>query len=63
MYTFEMTYAYGEGKCCQCSAGEYKITVNGEPGATSSNREFRDVVRESFDVVGRTTGLSAGCRV
>ncbi len=31
---------YSEGKCCQYSDGEYKITVNGEPGACSSNVDF-----------------------
>jgi hypothetical protein len=42
--------------CCEYSAGEYNITVSGKPGAISSSGEFREVVRESFDVVGRSTG-------
>jgi hypothetical protein len=47
---------YGNGICCQYGAGAFKITVNGDAGAISSSGEFRDVVRKSFDVVGRNTG-------
>jgi hypothetical protein len=36
--------------------------VNGEAEATSSNREFRDVARKSFDVVGRSTGPTVDYR-
>jgi hypothetical protein len=63
-YTFEMTDMYGEGIFYRYSAGEYKVTVNGEPGAVSTCGGFRDVVRESFDV-GRSRGppLTTGFRV
>jgi hypothetical protein len=54
--TFEMTDTYGDGMCCQYGAGEFKSTMNGEPGAIGSSEKFRDVVRESFDVVWRNTG-------
>jgi hypothetical protein len=54
-YTSETTDAYRYGICCQCNTGEFKATVNGEPVAISSSGEFRDVVRESFDVVRRST--------
>jgi hypothetical protein len=54
-YTFEMTDAHGYGICCQDSPGRFKATVNGEPVAISSSGEFRDVDRESFDVVKRST--------
>jgi hypothetical protein len=30
-YTFEMADTYRDGVCCQYGAGEFKITVNGEP--------------------------------
>jgi hypothetical protein len=43
-----MTDMYGNGNCYQYNAGEYKITMNGEPGATNSNG--------IFDVVGCATG-------
>jgi hypothetical protein len=36
-YTFEMTDTYVEGICYQYSTDEYKITLNGEPGAISSS--------------------------
>jgi hypothetical protein len=55
-YTFEMTGTYGDGICCQYSAGEFKIAVDGEPVSISSSGEFRDVVWESCHVVGRSTG-------
>jgi hypothetical protein len=54
-YTFETTDAYGYGIRCQYSPGRFKATVNGEPVAMSSSGEFRDVNRESFDVVRRST--------
>jgi hypothetical protein len=57
-YTFKMNDTYGDGICCQYGAGKFKMTVHGEPVAicsSSSSREFRDVVRESIDVVGRST--------
>jgi hypothetical protein len=38
--TFEMTDTYGDGMCCQYGAGEFKITMNGEPGAIGSSGEF-----------------------
>ncbi len=53
-FTFEMTDTYGDGICCQYGASRFKATVNGEPIAISSSGEFRDVVRESFDVVRRS---------
>jgi hypothetical protein len=55
-YTFELTEAYGDGICYQYGAGEFKIIVNGEPEAIGSNEDFGDAVRESLDVVGRSTG-------
>jgi hypothetical protein len=40
------------------------ITVNDEPVAnSSSNGEFRDVVRESFDVIGRSNGPTVNYRL
>jgi hypothetical protein len=30
-----MIDTYGDGIHCQCGAGEFKITVNGEPRAAS----------------------------
>jgi hypothetical protein len=52
-----LTDTHGDGICYEYGAGEFKITVNGEPGANnSSSGEFRDFVRESFDVVGCSTG-------
>jgi hypothetical protein len=51
-----MADTFGEGTCGKYSAGEYNITVYGELGAISSSGEFRDVIRESFPVVGRSTG-------
>jgi hypothetical protein len=62
-YTFEMAGTYGDGICCRYGAGEFKTTVSGEPVAISSSGEFRDVVRESFDVVGRSTGPTVDCRL
>jgi hypothetical protein len=53
-YTFEMTDTFGDGICCLEGNGEFKITVNGELAA-SNNGDFEDVVRETFDVVGRAT--------
>jgi hypothetical protein len=51
-----MTDTYGDEICCRYGTGEFKITVNGEAVAIiGSSGEFRDVVRESFDVVGRST--------
>jgi hypothetical protein len=44
-YTFEMTDTYGDEICCQYGAGEFKITVNGEPGAISSRRCSGDLRR------------------
>jgi hypothetical protein len=61
--TFKMTNTYGDGMSCQYGAGEFKITMNGEPGAISSSGEFRDVVRESFDVVWRNTGPTVDYRL
>jgi hypothetical protein len=62
-YTFEMTDTYGDGICYQYGAGEFKITVIGEPGDISSSGKFRGVVRESFDVVGRSTGPTVDYRL
>jgi hypothetical protein len=36
-YTFEMAGTYGDGICCRYGAGEFKISVNGEPVAISSS--------------------------
>ncbi len=44
-YTDERTDTYGNGICCSYGAGEFKITVNGEPVAISSSGECREVVR------------------
>jgi hypothetical protein len=44
-----MADTYRDGICCQYGAGEFNISVNGEPGANSSSGECRDVVRECFD--------------
>jgi hypothetical protein len=52
-----MPATYGEGICCQYSAGEFKATVNGELVAISISGEFRDVVRRSFDVIGNSISL------
>jgi hypothetical protein len=61
-YTFETTDTYRDGICCQDGPGRFKATVNGETVAissssssSSSSGEFRDVVRESFDMVRRST--------
>jgi hypothetical protein len=54
--TFEMNGTYEDRICGQYGAGEFNVIVNGEAGAISGSRVFRDVVRESFDVVGRSTG-------
>jgi hypothetical protein len=52
-----LTDTHGDGICYEYGAGEFKITVNGEPGANSSSSgEFRDFIRESFDVIGCSTG-------
>jgi hypothetical protein len=55
-YTFELSDTYGDGICCQYGSGEFKITVNGEPLIITSNGEFQDVTRETFDVVGSGSG-------
>jgi hypothetical protein len=34
--TFVMTDTHGDRICCQYGAGEFKITVNGEPVATNT---------------------------
>ena len=57
-YTFQTTDASGYGICCRDGPGRFKATVNGEPVAISSSGEFRYVIRESFDVVRRSTGLT-----
>jgi hypothetical protein len=62
-YTFEMTETYGDGICCQYGASEFKITGTGEPVAIISISEFRYVVRESFDVVRCSTGLTVDYRL
>jgi hypothetical protein len=43
-YTFEMTDMYGDGICYRYGAGEFKITMNSEPMATTTSGEFRDVI-------------------
>jgi hypothetical protein len=48
-YTFEMADTYLRRRELQYGAGEFKITMNGEPVVSSSSGEFRDVARESFD--------------
>jgi hypothetical protein len=62
-YTFETTGTYGDGIYCQYGADQFKATVNGEPVAISTSGEFRDVARESFDAVGRSTGLTVDYRL
>jgi hypothetical protein len=62
-YTFETTYTYGDGICYQYGAGDFNVTVNGEEGAISSSGEFRDVVREIFDVVGLSTFITVDYRL
>jgi hypothetical protein len=57
-YTFEMADTYGDGICRQYGAGDFNISVNGEPGANSSSGGFRDVVRKWFDVVGLSTAYT-----
>jgi hypothetical protein len=61
--TFERTDAYGDEICYQYGAGEFRINMNGEPEAISSCGEFRDVVRESFDVIGRSTDPTVDYRL
>jgi hypothetical protein len=58
--SFRMTDTYTEAAV---GAGDFKITVNGEPGAISSSGRFRHVVRESFDVVWRNTGPTVDYRL
>jgi hypothetical protein len=43
-YTFEMTDTYGDGVCYRYGAGEFKITINREPMATTTSGDFRDVI-------------------
>jgi hypothetical protein len=62
-YTYEMADTYGDGMCCQCGAGRLKITANGEPVATSSSGEFREVGRERLFVVGRVTNSNSDYRL
>jgi hypothetical protein len=57
-YTYEMTDRYRDGICYQYRAGKFKVTVNGESVAISSSGDFRDMVRESFVLVGRGTGFT-----
>jgi hypothetical protein len=54
-----MTDTCGNEIYCECSTGEYNITVNGEPGGISSSGESQEVVRESSLVVGRGIGSTA----
>jgi hypothetical protein len=58
-----MTDTYGDGICCQYGAFEFKIILNDEPGAISSSAESQDIVREIFDVVGRSTGPTVDYRL
>jgi hypothetical protein len=62
VYTFKLTKTDGYRVCCQYNAGEFKITLNGEPAAITSSGEFRDAVGKSFDVVGHSTGPTVGTR-
>jgi hypothetical protein len=50
-YSYEMTDTYGDGICCQYGAGEFHITVYGEPVAIISSEKFPGVVRKSLEVV------------
>jgi hypothetical protein len=58
--------AYRDGICCPNGAGEFNISVNGEPGANSSSGECRDVVQECSTAgwqYGPQRRRSARCRV
>lgn len=51
VYTFKLTDTDGYRVCCQYNAGEFKITLNGEPTAITSSGELRDAVGKSFDEI------------
>jgi hypothetical protein len=62
-YTFVMTDTHGDRIYCQYSAGEFNISVNGEPVAITRSGELRDVVQESFDAVRPSTGPTVDYRL
>jgi hypothetical protein len=58
-----MTDTYGDGFYDTRTETGSVTNTNGETGNLSSSGQFRDVVRESFDVVGRSTGSTVDYRL
>jgi hypothetical protein len=71
VYASEMIDTYGDGICRRYGASEFKITMNGEPGAITSSGDFETSFGKRHsekattwsDAVLAHTRLPAGCCV